>query len=133
MSRAVAETLGPATYLPVRVIEVRDLGVVVATDAGAKVPVAGIGSFRAGDRGLLVMRPETLSLTESTMGRGPGIPGRVAMRVFEGARYVYEVDIDVGIPVRVEVPAPSQTRIFRLGDPVRIECSSETVVLVPDE
>jgi len=131
-SRAVAEALGPATFLPVRVVEVRDLGVVVETHAGARVPVSGIGAFRAGDRGLLVMRPETLSLTEASMGRGPGIPGRVTMRVFEGARYLYEVDINVGVPVRVEVPAPSQTRIFRLGDPVRIECSSETVALVPE-
>jgi ABC-type Fe3+/spermidine/putrescine transport system ATPase subunit len=130
-SRAVAEALGPATFLPVRVVEVRDLGVVVETDAGAQVPVAGIGNFHAGDRGLLVMRPETLALTEATMGRGPGIPGRVTMRVFEGARYLYEVDIDVGVPVRVEVTAPSQTRIFRLGDPVRVECTSETVVLIP--
>jgi ABC-type Fe3+/spermidine/putrescine transport system ATPase subunit len=132
-SRAVAEALGPATFLPVRVVEVRDLGVVVETTAGARVPVAGIGAFRAGDRGLLVMRPETLSLTEASMGRGPGIPGRVTIRVFEGACYLYEVDINVGIPLRVEVPAPSQTRIFRLGDPVRVECSSETVALVPDD
>jgi ABC-type Fe3+/spermidine/putrescine transport system ATPase subunit len=133
LSRAVAEALGPATFLPVRVVEVRDLGVVVETDAGARVPVAGIGAFRPGDRGLLVMRPETLSLTEATMGRGPGIPGRVIMRVFEGARYLYEVDINVGVPLRVEVTAPSQTRIFRLGDAVRVECSSETVVLVPTD
>ena len=132
-SRAVAEALGPATFLPVRVTEVRELGVVVATESGAEVPVAGIGAFRAGDRGLLVMRPETLTLTEASMGRAPGLPGRVIMRVFEGARYLYEVDIGGGIPVRVEVPAPSQTRIFRLGDPVRIECSSETVALVPEE
>ena len=129
----MAEALGPATFLPVHVVEVRDLGVVVETNAGARVPVAGIGGFRAGDRGLLVMRPETLSLTEASMGRGPGIPGRVTMRVFEGARYLYEVDINVGVPLRVEVTAPSQTRIFRLGDPVRVECSSETVALVPDE
>jgi ABC-type Fe3+/spermidine/putrescine transport system ATPase subunit len=133
MSRAVSEALGPATFLPVSVVEVRDLGVVVETDAGARLPVAGIGNFRAGDRGLLVMRPETLTLTEATMGRGPGIPGRVTMRVFEGARYLYEVDVNVGVPLRVEVTAPAQTRIFRLGDAVRVECSSETVVLVPDE
>jgi ABC-type Fe3+/spermidine/putrescine transport system ATPase subunit len=132
-SRAVAEALGPATFLPVRVVEVRDLGVVVETRAGARVPVAGIGTSRVGDRALLVMRPETLSLTEASMARGPGIPGRVTMRVFEGARHLYEVDVDAGILVRVEVPAPLQTRIFRLGDPVRVECSSETVALVPDE
>ena len=131
VTRAVAEALGPATFVPVRVVEVRELGVVVETGAGARVPVAGIGAFRLGDPGLLVMRPETLSLTEATMGRGPGIPGVVTMRVFEGSRYLYEVDVNVGIPVRVEVPAPLQTRIFRLGDPVRIECSSDTVALIP--
>ena len=132
-SRAVAEALGPATFLPVRVVEVRDLGVVVETEAGARVPVAGIGAFRAGDQGLLVMRPETLSLTDASMSRGPGIPGRVSNRVFEGARHLYEVDIGVGVPLRVEVTAPHQARLFRLGDAVRVECSSETVVLVPAE
>lgn len=132
-TRAVAEALGPASYLAVSVVEVRDLGVVVETRAGDRIPVAGLAGFRAGDRALLVMRPETLSLTEAAMGRGPGIPGKVTMRVFEGARYVYEVDVNVGIPLRVEVPAPSQTRVFRLGDAVRVECSSETVALVRDE
>jgi hypothetical protein len=79
------------------------------------------------------MRPETLSLSDAAMGRGPGIPGRVALRVFEGARYLYEIDINVGAPLRVEVTAPSQARIFRLGEPVRVECSSDTVVLIKDE
>jgi ABC-type Fe3+/spermidine/putrescine transport system ATPase subunit len=130
-SRAVAEALGPATFLPVRVVEVRDLGVVVETDAGARIPVAGIGAFRPGDQGLLVMRPETLTLTDVSMGRGPGIPGRVSNRVFEGSRHLYEVDIDVGVPLRVEMATPLQARIFRLGEAVRVECSSETVVLVP--
>jgi putative spermidine/putrescine transport system ATP-binding protein len=131
-TRAVAEALGPATFLPVRVVEVRDLGVVVETEAGNRVPVAGVGAFRLGDRGLLVMRPETLVLTEAAMSRGPGLPGKVLMRVFEGSRHLYEVDINVGVPVRVEVQAPSQTRIFRVSDPVWIECSSETVTLIPN-
>src|SRR5947199_224774 len=92
-SRAVAETLGPANFLRVSVVEVRDLGVVVETDGGHQVPVAGTGAFRKGDRGLLVLRPETLSLTEAAMARGPGIPGKVALRVFEGARHLDELEI----------------------------------------
>jgi ABC-type Fe3+/spermidine/putrescine transport system ATPase subunit len=51
-SRAVAEALGPANFLPVRVIELRDLGVVVETERGDRVPVAGMGTHRLGDRGL---------------------------------------------------------------------------------
>jgi ABC-type Fe3+/spermidine/putrescine transport system ATPase subunit len=133
VSRAVAEALGPANFLPVRVVEVRDLGVVVETEGGHHVPVAGTGRFGNGSRGLLVLRPEVLSMTEVAMARGPGIPGAVALRVFEGARHVYEVDVGARLPVRVEVPAGADTRIFRLGDRVRVELSSDTVVLVPED
>ena len=130
-SRVVAEALGPANFLPVRVVEVRELGVVVETRRGDRVPVAGIGEFREGSRGLLVLRPETLSLTEAAMARGPGVPGLVSLRVFEGARYLYEIDIGAGDSIRVELPA-GDPGVFRLGDRVRVETSSDTVVLLPD-
>lgn len=130
LSRVVAEALGPANFLPVRVVEVRELGVVVETARGDRVPVPGVGAFREGSRGLLVLRPETLSITEAAMARGPGIPGRVSLRVFEGARYLYEIDIGAGDTIRVELPA-GELSLFRLGDPVRVEISSDTVVLLP--
>jgi ABC-type Fe3+/spermidine/putrescine transport system ATPase subunit len=131
VSRGAAEALGPANFLPVRVAEVRELGVVVETRRGDRVPVPGIGEFREGSRGLLVLRPETLSIVEAAMARGPGIPGRVSLRVFEGARYLYEIDIGAGDSIRVELPAV-ETAIFRLADRVRVEISSDTVVLLPE-
>jgi ABC-type Fe3+/spermidine/putrescine transport system ATPase subunit len=131
-SRAVADALGPANFLRVSVVEVRELGVVVETEGGHQVPVAGIGSFRKGDLGLMVLRPETLSLVEAAMARGPGIPGKVALRVFEGARHLYEIDVGARDAVRVEVPSTGETRIFRLDDRVRVEVSSDTVVLIPE-
>ena len=88
ISRRVAEALGPANFIPVRVVEVRDLGVVVQTQRGDRLPVAGIGDFRDGHEGWLVLRPETVSLAERAEGRGPSLAGQVALRVFEGARYV---------------------------------------------
>jgi ABC-type Fe3+/spermidine/putrescine transport system ATPase subunit len=129
-SRAVAEALGPANFLPVEVVEVRELGVVVQTAAGDQVPVAGVADFRPGSRGLLVLRPETLSLVEAAMARGPGLPGRVTMRVFEGGRYVYEVDIGTRAPVRVETGA-SDLAIHRINDRVRVEVTTDTVALLP--
>ena len=114
-SRAVAEALGPVSFLPVHVVELRDLGVVVETERGDRVPVAGRGAYRLGDRALLVLRPETLALTEAAMARGPGIPGSIALRVFEGARHLYEIEIGASAPVRVELPSAGETRIFRLG------------------
>jgi putative spermidine/putrescine transport system ATP-binding protein len=131
-SRAAAEALGPANFLPVRVVEVRELGVVVETEGGHRVPVAGIGQYGAGSRGLLVLRPEILSMTDAAMARGPGLPGTVTLRVFEGARQLYEVDIGGQLPVRVELPAQHESRLFRVGERVRVELSTDTVVLVPD-
>jgi ABC-type Fe3+/spermidine/putrescine transport system ATPase subunit len=133
VSRTAATALGPATFLPVHVVEVRDLGVVVATERGDRVPVAGLGTLSEGSRGLLVLRPDMISLTETAMARGPGIAGTVRLRLFEGARYLYEVDVGTSAPVRVEVPAVHETRMFRVGESVRVEMSSETVVLVPDD
>jgi ABC-type Fe3+/spermidine/putrescine transport system ATPase subunit len=132
-SRAVAEALGPANFLPVRVVEVRELGVVVETEAGHRVPVAGIAQYTAGSRGLLVLRPEILSMTDAAMARGPGLPGTVSLRIFEGARQLYEVDIGGKLPVRVELPVQHESRLFRVGERVRVELSSDTVVLVPDQ
>jgi ABC-type Fe3+/spermidine/putrescine transport system ATPase subunit len=129
-SRAVAEALGPANFVAVEVVEVRELGVVVQTGAGDQVPVAGVGDFREGSRGMLVLRPDTLSLVDASMARGPGLPGAVSMRVFEGGRYVYEVSVGAGVTVRVETAA-ADAALFRIGDRVRIQISADTVVLLP--
>ena len=131
-SRAVAEALGPANFLPVRVIELRDLGVVVETERGDRVPVAGMGTHRLGDR-----RPP------GTQTRNP-----VDDRGRDGARPEHSrADLAPGLrglpspvrnrdrrpaPVQVELPDAGETRIFRLGDQVRVEISTETVVLIPD-
>ncbi len=130
VNRAVAEALGPASFLPVHVVEVRDLGVVVETERGDRVPVPGVGHFTEGSHGSLVLRPETVAITEASEARGPGIPGRVSARLFEGARHVYEVDVGASVPVMVEVPATGETRLYRVGERVRVETNSESVVLI---
>jgi ABC-type Fe3+/spermidine/putrescine transport system ATPase subunit len=132
-SLVVAQALGPVNLLRVRVVEVRDLGVVVETEAGDRVPVPGTGGvFPEGSQGLLVLRPETLALTDAGVARGLGIPGEVVQRAFEGARYVYEIDVRTATPVRVELPA-ADTPIFRLGERVRVGLSSDSAALLPAE
>src|SRR5207244_149963 len=99
---SVASALGPANLLPVRVVEVRDTGVVVESPGGSRAPIAAEGKWREGAQGLLCMRPESLGLVEAAMARGPGFPGTVALRVFEGTRHMYEVDIGGGAKLGVE-------------------------------
>jgi len=104
----------------------------VETEAGHRVPVAGVGEYREGSRGLLVAAAGAAVDDRRRHGPWAGLPARSALRVFEGARQLYEVDIGAVTPVRVELPSQHEGRIFRLGERVRVELSSETVVLVPD-
>jgi len=132
-SRFVAEFVGSANLVPVRVIEVREIGVVVETSGAARLPVASGGHpWKLGDRALLCLRPEALRIEESALAPG-GIPGTVAGYVFEGPRQLYDVTI-AGGALRVEVLTSAvQGRSFKPGDTVKVTVSPETSVLLPDE
>jgi ABC-type Fe3+/spermidine/putrescine transport system ATPase subunit len=132
-NRFVAEFVGAANLLPVRVIELRDRGVVVETGGGARLPVASGGvRWTVGERGLLCLRPEALTIEEAALAPG-GIPGTVSGHVFEGGRQLYDVTIPGGL-VRVEmVTSAVRGRSFRQGDHVKVEVSPETSMLLPAE
>ncbi|HEU4437823.1 MAG TPA: ABC transporter ATP-binding protein [Methylomirabilota bacterium] len=131
-NRFVAEFVGAANLVPVRVVEVRELGVVVETTSGSRVPVASGGHpWAVGAGGLLCLRPEALRLEEAERAAG-GIRGKVSGHVFEGSRQVYDVAIPGG-SVRVEMlTSAQQGRGFRPGDDVKIEISPETSALLPE-
>ncbi len=132
-NRFVAEFVGAANLIPVRVAEPRETGVLVETDSGARLPVpTDPARWRPGVRALLCLRPETLRLEEAAIGRGTGFSATVQARVFEGDHHIYEVRVGEGTDLRVEMPALGEGRIFRLGDRVRVELSAETAVLLPD-
>jgi len=132
-TRFVAEFVGAANLVPVRVTEVRDLGVVVETAGGSRVPVAAGGhEWKVGADGLLCLRPEALRLEEAERAVG-GIRGKVAGHLFEGARQLYDVTV-AGATVRVEMlTSAQQERGFKPGDDVKIEIAPETSVLLPAE
>jgi iron(III) transport system ATP-binding protein len=132
-NRFVAEFVGAANLVPVRVIELRELGVVVETAGGARVPVPSGGhDWTVGARALLCLRPEGLRFEEAALAPG-GIPGTVATQVFEGSRQLFEINITGGT-LRVEtITSVVHGRGFKPGDLVKVEVSPETAVLLPDE
>jgi ABC-type Fe3+/spermidine/putrescine transport system ATPase subunit len=129
----VAEFVGAANLVPVTVLELREMGVVIQTRGGARLPVSSGGhSWSVGDRALLCLRPEALRIEEAERSAG-GIPGTVAAHVFEGSRQLYDVTIPGGT-IRVEMITSALVgKRFMLGDKVRVEVSPETSVLLPDE
>jgi ABC-type Fe3+/spermidine/putrescine transport system ATPase subunit len=132
-SRAAAELVGGANLVPVRVVELREMGVLVETDGGARVPVGHGGrGWSMGTRGLLCLRPEALRIDEAALVPG-GIPGTVEAYVFEGGRALYDVAIP-GARVRVEMLTSALAgRGFKQGDRVKLEVSPDTSSLLPAE
>ncbi|MCI0547611.1 MAG: ABC transporter ATP-binding protein, partial [Candidatus Rokubacteria bacterium] len=131
-SRIAAELVGAANLVAVRVIEIRELGVLVETAGGARLPApAGGRIWSLGERALLCLRPEALRLEEAELAPG-GIPGTVATYAFEGGRQLYEVAI-AGGGLRVDTPTSAALgRAFRPGDRVKVEIPPETAVLLPE-
>jgi iron(III) transport system ATP-binding protein len=132
-NRGVAELVGAANLVPVRVVELREMGVVVETSGGTRLPVPSGGhTWELGDRGFLCLRPEALAVEESALAPG-GIPGTVAAQVFEGSRQLYDVAIG-GSTLRVEtLTSALHGRAFKPGDAVKVEVAPETSVLLPEE
>src|SRR5207237_1103798 len=84
-----------------------------------RLAVMGQGcALQIGDPDQLYHRPSSRAVAE-TLGPANFLPVSV-------------VEVGGTLPVRVEVSSTGETRIYRLGDRVRVEVSSETVVLVPD-
>jgi len=129
----VAEFVGAANLVPVRVVELREMGVVVETGGGVRLPVgSGAHVWSVGNRALLCLRPEALRVEEAALAPG-GIPGTVSAHVFEGSRQFYDVSIPGGM-IRVEMITSALVgRSFKLGDHVRVEVSPETSILLPDD
>jgi len=132
-TRFVAEWVGAANLVPVRVVELREMGVVVEAAGGARLPVAAGGhAWTIGAPALLCLRPEALQVEEAALAPG-GIPGTVTSQTFEGSRQMYEIDINEG-RLRVEmITSALLGRSFRPGDRVKVEVSPESSVLLPDE
>jgi len=132
-SAFVAEFVGAANLVPVRVVELREMGVVVETKGGARVPVgSGEHGWSVGAAALLCLRPEALRVEEAALAPG-GIPGTVTAQVFEGSRQLYDVSIPGGT-IKVEMITSALVgRSFKLGDNVKVEVSPETSILLPDD
>ena len=120
-NRFVAEFIGESNVIEGRVepTDHASAGWFVAIE-GARFPVAlDRCEAPAGERSLLVLRPEKLSLGPD--GRADrGIPGRVTELVYVGDFTRYRVEIEAGLRLTVKVQNHRSASRARPGDHVRV-------------
>jgi ABC-type Fe3+/spermidine/putrescine transport system ATPase subunit len=134
-SRFVASFLGETNFLP-GTVRAADGERCVVDAAGAKFDVTlGDRGLRAGDKALVSLRPEVVSLrAPEAPGAGGGAGGLAA--TVTACRYLgsvvrYDVVLADGTELMAELPATGE--MHRPGDQVLAQWAAESAVLVPHE
>jgi spermidine/putrescine transport system ATP-binding protein len=128
-TRFVASFLGETNFLPGVVDAAGTSNIVVA--AGMRFTVCGNG-HRSGDRVLVSLRPEAVSLRgDPGQSSGDSPPAIVTACRYLGSTVRYDVVLADGTQVMAEMAATGD--LYRPGDKVRMEWLPSAAVLVPED
>ncbi len=86
---------------------------------GARFPAPPDVELRAGDTGILVVRPEKFSLTRQSASDG-GVSGRVAQQVYVGDFMRYRIEVLGSLSLTVKVQNNRSAVSIREGDEVQV-------------
>ncbi len=128
----VADFIGRANFLSAEILERIDAGRVRLRVLGEERTVAAHERAFDSSDPLLLVRPESISLTPIEETPVAANIGRVLNTVFYGESVEYEIETSSGNIVAT-IADPSRTTLFTLGDCVRIDFSSESAWLLPPD
>jgi iron(III) transport system ATP-binding protein len=129
VNRFVADFIGRANFLPVRVLERQ--GEHWRVDLlGAIFLVASTSSlhYQAGDSAVMMARPESVHLRLSA-GNAAGIQGIVRRVFYLGSQVEYEVAID-GQAITAIHYDPGEAALLTVGSPVTVDFALENLYLL---
>ena len=132
----VADFIGSANVLPVATRMVHDAA---PEEAPARVhfTLAGreLGGVQGGQpldgQGVLIARPEDLSLMVPAPHVPNALPGRVLRRQYLGFKTAYRVQLDGGPEIRVEQHAGNTVANFQPGDLVQVLVPADSRIVPP--
>ncbi len=119
----VADFIGSANVIPVPVEAGAEDGAAqrICYTLGERRLEGVRGSPRFnGEAGILVARPEELSLAPPGSGNPGGVPGTVLRRQYLGFKTTYRVRLQDGPEIRVDLSAGNRRVDFHPGDPVQV-------------
>ncbi|MER3456357.1 MAG: spermidine/putrescine ABC transporter ATP-binding protein, partial [candidate division GAL15 bacterium] len=127
----VADFVGTNNLLPGIVVDVQDGWAELQTPAG-RVRGRVVRPMERGTRAVLALRPETLRIGDPHQ-LPDGLRGRVVLTQYLGSWIRYEVEMDAGRVLLVDVHHPRGHRILSPGQPVALSFDPEAVLVFPEE
>jgi len=112
----VADFIGAANVLSVRVLQRANAGHIIASLAGNELRCVD-GGVTPGGEGKLIVRPEHIQFgsAEATIGTKNVVKGQVTRRRYLGAKTLYSVSVDADLTIAVEHHAGLYPRPLELG------------------
>jgi iron(III) transport system ATP-binding protein len=130
VNRFVADFIGKANFLEGKVAALKADDMLELEIMGRRVPAPRAGaSFSAGQRVLLVVRPESVELGSRAED---ALCGTVRESVYLGSQMMYEVEVD-HTPVSVEVANPQEHTLFQPGEEVALSFHTRSLHVLPFE
>ncbi|MBZ4691310.1 MAG: polyamine-transporting ATPase [Cereibacter sp.] len=124
----VAEFIGETSFVPGRIAGATGGICVVETPAGTAQARMN-ETLKQGEAAVLAVRPEHVSV--ATEGTAPGLLGKVAQVVFNGATVAVHIALPGGGTLRADVPAISPAASLQPGTAVRASWQPDRASLFP--
>lgn len=126
----VADFIGKANFLPGKVIKVLSSKKVEIEVKGCKFAIALYNkTFKAGEKILLLIRPEAIDLLPK---KPQSITGIIQQIIYLGSHLVYEIKVDDCI-VTVEISNPLSQKSYSAGEEVSLYPKEDSLHILPYE
>ncbi len=89
------------------------------------------GRLQAGQKCVLCIRPENVSLDESAGGEKNCFKGKIALASYLGNTLRYDVDLGSGVTFRADVGDPWHHEQLAMGTPVALSCAVASTLAIP--
>jgi ABC-type Fe3+/spermidine/putrescine transport system ATPase subunit len=127
----VADFVGTNNLLPGTVAGLRDGWVELATPAGV-VRGRAAGPVQPGGRAVLAVRPEALRISDGTPA-DVAVPGTVTLSQYLGSLVRYEVEVEGGRVLLVDVHNPKDHPVLSPGRRTVVSFHPESALVFPEE
>jgi iron(III) transport system ATP-binding protein len=129
VNRFVAGFIGQANFLESRIIGAVSDGKVELDIMGRRIRVPVPKDFSAGERVLLVVRPESIELETK---KPDTLTGTVRQSVYLGSQMIYEVEVEKKL-LTVEIANPQDHIVFSEGEEVTVTFREKSLHILPYE
>jgi len=128
----VADFIGRVNFIPGKIKEVRDKGVVVQLGNGQKEIENKSGKFKKDEDVMVVARPESLKMSPAKADQPHLLQGKIDKSVYLGATIEYDITVKgVDRKINAVIYNPIEEGFFKEGDLVNIDFNKIAVHILP--